>query len=63
MRQDRPLHAAKRGATRNKNDSAKSKSAMRKKDFKTSDWYEKAESSIKAAPSPAAKAAVPRGAD
>ena len=50
MRQDRPLHAAKRGAKRDKNDSAKYKAVKRKKDLKTSTWYERAASSIKAEP-------------
>ena len=49
MRQDRPLHAVKRGATRDKNDSAKYKTVKRKKGLKTSSWYESAASSIKAA--------------
>ena len=51
MRQDRPLRAAKRGAPRDKNDTAKYITVKRKKDLKTSSWYEKAASSIKAAPS------------
>src|ERR1039457_1471792 len=51
MRQDKPLHAVKRVATRNKNDSAKRKTVRRQKVFKTSNWYERAALSIKAAPS------------
>jgi hypothetical protein len=51
MRQDRPLHAETRGATRDKSDSAKRKAIKRQKVFKTSSWYERAASSINAAPS------------
>jgi predicted DNA binding protein len=51
MRQDRPLRAVKRDATRDKNDTAKYKTVKRKKDLKTSSWYERPASSIKAAPS------------
>ena len=50
MRQDRPLHAVKRDTTRDKNDSAKYKTVKRKKELKTSSWYERAASSIKGAP-------------
>ncbi len=50
MRQNKPLHAVKRLATRNKDDSAKRKTVKRKKVFKTNSWYERAASSIKAAP-------------
>lgn len=49
MNQNKPLQAVKRAATRNKNDSAKRKTAKRQKVFKTSSWYEIAASSIKAA--------------
>jgi hypothetical protein len=49
MHQDRPLHAVKRDTTRNKTDSAKHKTAKRKKDLKGCSWYERAASSIKAA--------------
>jgi hypothetical protein len=51
MRQDKPLRAAERDATRDKNDTAKYKTVKRKMGFKTSSWYERAASSIKAAPS------------
>ena len=51
MRQDRPIYVAKRDATRDKNNSAEYKTVKRKKDLKTSSWYERAASSIKAAPS------------
>jgi hypothetical protein len=51
MRQDKPLHAVKRVATRTKNDNAKRKAIRRQKVFKTSSWYERAALSIKAAPS------------
>ena len=50
MSQDKPLHAVKRIATRDENDSAKRKTVKRKKDLKTSSWYERAALSIKAAP-------------
>ena len=42
MRQDKPLHAVKRVATLNKNDSAKPKTVRRQNVFKTSNWYERA---------------------
>jgi hypothetical protein len=51
MRQDKSLHAVKRAATRDKNDTAKRKTVKRQKVFKTSGWYERAALSIKAAPS------------
>ena len=51
MSQDKPLHAVKRVATRDKNDSAKRKTVKRQKVFKTSSWYERAALSIKAASS------------
>jgi hypothetical protein len=55
MRQDKPFHAVKRVATLGNNDSTKRKTVRRKKVFKTSNWYERAASSIQAAPR-----AVPR---
>jgi hypothetical protein len=51
MSQDKPLHAAKRVAARNKDDKAKRKTVKRQNVFKTSSWYERAALSIKAAPS------------
>jgi hypothetical protein len=50
MSQNKPLHAVKRIATRSKNGSAKRKTIKHQKSFKTSNWYERAASSIKAAP-------------
>ncbi len=51
MRQDKPVQAVRRVGTRGNNDSARQKAIKRQKDFRTSTWYEKAASSIKAAPS------------
>jgi hypothetical protein len=51
MRHHKPLHAVKRAATCDKNDSAKRKTVKRQYVFKTSSWYERAALSIKAAPS------------
>ena len=51
MRQNKPLDLERRDATRKKSDTAKFKTAKRKKDLRTSSWYETAASSIKAAPS------------
>jgi hypothetical protein len=51
MRHHKPLHAVKRAATRDKNDSAKRKTVKRQYVSKTSSWYERAALSIKAAPS------------
>ena len=49
MREDEPLKAVKAVAVRVRNDGAKRETVRRQKQFKVSDWYEKAALSIKAA--------------
>jgi hypothetical protein len=50
MEQDKQRNAVKRIATRGKNDGTKRKTVRRPPVFKTSEWYLRAASSIKAAP-------------
>ncbi len=50
MHQDKPVQPARCVDRGDKDNSAKRKANKRKKEFKTNSWYERAASSIKAAP-------------
>lgn len=50
MDQDKPVQAVRRVGARDKSESTKRKAPKRRKDLKTSSWYQRAASSIKAAP-------------